>query len=89
MSDTLEQAKDIINAAHSEGQKRAKRLKVPGGDTIFGIDELTALGQATALIAIAEQLQTLNATLHDATDLAGAIKVAVGQDLIDAIGFVE
>ena len=72
----LEHSKDLWDTAHSEARARAKRLNVKGGESIFGIDELAALSQAAALIAIAEQLQTLNATLHDMTDLDGAIKVA-------------
>jgi len=38
------------------------------------------LAQAAAMIAIAEELRTLNATLHDATDLNGAIKVTLATD---------
>lgn len=41
--------------------------------------------KAAALIAIAEELRTLNATLHNATDLTGAVKTTMDQVQIDSI----
>ena len=68
MSDALEQAKELFERADIDAHLRAKKLNVPGGDSIFGIDELTALSQAAALIAIAESLRALVECAHEVTD---------------------
>ena len=78
MSDALERAKEMLERAVIDGHHRAKRLKVSGGDSIFGIDELTALSQAAALISIGESLRALVECAHEATDAdSDAIRTVV------------
>ena len=79
----LEHSKDLWDTAHSEARARAKRLNVKGGESIFGIDELAALSQAAAQIAIAEhlagileKLSNIDSTLWDARGPDGSIKGA-------------